>query len=134
MHPRYGMGFNAAHRASSYSGHLSAARSSGSACSSYWRLCQRLRGEIKRPGLSEPQTIRGGNLTRPRAADDFGTIRARMEELRRERAQGQKPGGDPRMAARQTTGAEDLSRREAVRALTGGRHDGERWPRGPSGR
>jgi hypothetical protein len=25
---------------------------------------------------------------RPRAADDFATIRARMEELRRERAQG----------------------------------------------
>jgi hypothetical protein len=27
----------------------------------------------------------GGNVTRPRAADDFATIRARMEELRRER-------------------------------------------------
>jgi hypothetical protein len=27
-------------------------------------------------------------MFRPRAADDFGTIRARMEELRRERAQG----------------------------------------------
>ncbi len=26
-------------------------------------------------------------MTRPRAADDFTTIRARMEELRRERAQ-----------------------------------------------
>ena len=26
-------------------------------------------------------------MTRPRAADDFATIRARMEELRRERAQ-----------------------------------------------
>lgn len=26
-------------------------------------------------------------MTRPRAADDFGVIRARMEELRRERAQ-----------------------------------------------
>jgi hypothetical protein len=26
-------------------------------------------------------------VTRPRAADDFETIRARMEELRRERAQ-----------------------------------------------
>ena len=26
-------------------------------------------------------------MTRPRAADDFSTIRARMEELRRERAQ-----------------------------------------------
>src|SRR2546430_12631442 len=28
----------------------------------------------------------GGNVTRPRAADDFPMIRARMEELRRERA------------------------------------------------
>ena len=27
----------------------------------------------------------GGNATRPRAADDFATIRARMEQLRRER-------------------------------------------------
>jgi len=29
-------------------------------------------------------------VTRPRAADDFATIRARMEELRRERAQASK--------------------------------------------
>jgi hypothetical protein len=29
-------------------------------------------------------------VTRPRAADDFSAIRARMEELRRERAQGSK--------------------------------------------
>jgi len=29
-------------------------------------------------------------VTRPRAADDFATIRARMEELRRERAQAAK--------------------------------------------
>jgi len=28
----------------------------------------------------------GGNVTRPRAADDFAAIRTRMEELRRERA------------------------------------------------
>jgi hypothetical protein len=28
---------------------------------------------------------KGGNVTRPRAADDFATIRARIEELRRER-------------------------------------------------
>jgi len=36
-------------------------------------------------------------VARPRAADDFETIRARMEELRLERAQalaGQKLGGD----------------------------------------
>jgi len=29
---------------------------------------------------------KGGPVTRPRAADDFETIRARMDELRRERA------------------------------------------------
>ena len=29
----------------------------------------------------------GGDVTRPRVADDFAAIRARMEELRRERAQ-----------------------------------------------
>jgi hypothetical protein len=29
----------------------------------------------------------GGNMTRPRAADDFAAIRARIEELRRQRAQ-----------------------------------------------
>jgi hypothetical protein len=34
---------------------------------------------------SEPQE-NGGNVTQPRAADDFPRIRARIEELRRERA------------------------------------------------
>lgn len=35
-------------------------------------------------------------MTRPRAADDFATIRARMEELRRERAQAlKKVSGNP---------------------------------------
>jgi hypothetical protein len=35
-------------------------------------------------------------VNRPRAADDFATIRARMEELRRERAQAlKKEAGDP---------------------------------------
>jgi hypothetical protein len=38
-------------------------------------------------------TNMGGNaVNRPRAADDFATIRARMEELRRER-EGTKPSG-----------------------------------------
>jgi hypothetical protein len=31
------------------------------------------------------QELRYENLTRPRAADDFATIRARIDELRRER-------------------------------------------------
>jgi hypothetical protein len=36
---------------------------------------------------ASPEAGKGGNVTRPRAADDFATIRARIEELRRERAQ-----------------------------------------------
>ena len=35
---------------------------------------------------ARPKNPNGGNVTRPRAADDFAAIRARMEELRRERA------------------------------------------------
>ena len=41
---------------------------------------------MRRPPNST-QADGGGNVTRPRAADDFPTIRARMEELRREREQ-----------------------------------------------
>ena len=37
-------------------------------------------------------------MTRPRAADDFATIRARMEELRRERAQA--PDDEPHHSGR----------------------------------
>jgi hypothetical protein len=39
----------------------------------------------------------GGNVTRPLAADDFSAIRARMEELRRERARLQ-AGDEPHLA------------------------------------
>ena len=38
-------------------------------------------------------------MTRPRAADDFAAIRARMEELRRERTQ-VSPKGEPSVARR----------------------------------
>src|SRR5438309_1973831 len=41
-----------------------------------------------------PDSAKGRNVTRPRAADDFATIRARMEELRRQRTQALK---DPRV-------------------------------------
>jgi hypothetical protein len=34
-----------------------------------------------------PDPSRGDTVSRPRAADDFTTIRARLEELRREREQ-----------------------------------------------
>jgi hypothetical protein len=44
-------------------------------------------GDIGYSGAEEQQE-EGGNVTiRPRAADDFATIRARMEELSRKRAQ-----------------------------------------------
>ena len=36
-------------------------------------------------GLDRSRARRGGNMAQIRAADDFRTIRARMEELRRER-------------------------------------------------
>src|ERR1700730_9103591 len=38
------------------------------------------------PRNTRPTKTRGGRVTRPRAADDFPAIRARTEELRRERA------------------------------------------------
>jgi hypothetical protein len=37
-----------------------------------------------------PRPITGGNVTRPRAADDFAAIHARLVELRREREQASK--------------------------------------------
>jgi hypothetical protein len=48
----------------------------------------------RRPTLGK---ITGGNVTRPRAADDFATIHARLVELRREREKASKqdvPGED----------------------------------------
>jgi len=48
-------------------------------------------------------------VTRPRVADDFATIRARMEELRRERAQALKT--DTREAADHRPDARGLFRR-----------------------
>lgn len=44
-------------------------------------------------------------MTRPRAADDFATIRARMEELRRERGE-----EDRRSAEPQSRGADERPR------------------------
>jgi hypothetical protein len=41
-----------------------------------------------------PEQTRGGPVNRPRAADDFETIRARIDELRRERA-ASPPDRDP---------------------------------------
>ena len=51
-------------------------------------------------------------MTRPRAADDFATIRARIEELRRERAQA------PKTETRETEGR-SLETRGLLRRLDG---------------
>ncbi len=57
--------------------------------------------------------------TRPRAADDFATIRSRMEELRRERAQvvddemNQTPSG-PRLNHQRRTGDTEQERRRLL--------------------
>jgi hypothetical protein len=66
-------------------------------------------------------------VTRPRAADDFATIRARMEELRRERAPGpKKENRDPAPAS----GARSLLKAGESRQ----RLETERWSTGASAR
>ena len=63
-------------------------------------------------------------MTRPRAADDFATIRARMEELRRERAPEPK---NPEAAA--------SGGRSVLKAGDGRqRLENERWSTGSSSR
>src|SRR5260221_14401967 len=44
-------------------------------------------GIVPWPPAKDGVKTEGGNMTRPRAADDFAAIRARIEELRRQRAQ-----------------------------------------------
>jgi hypothetical protein len=62
----------------------------------------------------------GDPVTRPRAADDFATIRARMEELRRER-EGRIAGQDARSARHNLGRSEpDAERRRRERI--------EGWP------
>ena len=59
-------------------------------------------------------------MNRPRAADDFETIRARIEELRRERAAGAEDG-DPRSGKPLSSRSEsDAARRRRARI--------EGWP------
>ena len=67
-------------------------------------------------------------MTRPRAADDFATIRSRMEEIRRERAPvPEKESRDPDAGA---SGSRSLFRSSESRQ----RSDGERWSAGTSSR
>jgi hypothetical protein len=65
------------------------------------RLSGGLARIIRIPSGGEKRRIREEYMTRPRAADDFETIRARMEELRRERAYTSTlpPSKDPRAEA-----------------------------------
>lgn len=67
-------------------------------------------------------------MTRPRAADDFATIRARLEELRRERAQAfKKEARDPDDSV--------LGGRGLLKGTEGRqRLENERWPAGSSNR
>ena len=67
-------------------------------------------------------------MTRPRAADDFATIRARLEELRRERAQ-------PSEKEARASEDDGLGARGLLKG-TDGRHRtaDERWPAGSSSR
>jgi hypothetical protein len=53
----------------------------------------------RRTDHKKKRRIREQHMTRPRAADDFETIRARMEELRRERTYTLPTSKDTRVAA-----------------------------------
>jgi hypothetical protein len=67
-------------------------------------------------------------VTRPRAADDFATIRARMEELRREREPASK--NDSRDTDPGASGGRSLLKVSESRQ----RLDSERWSNGSSSR
>ena len=67
-------------------------------------------------------------MTRPRAADDFATIRARMEELRREREPGSKK--ESRDADPGASGGRSLLKASESRQ----RLESERWSNGSSSR
>ena len=67
-------------------------------------------------------------MTRPRAADDFATIRARMEELRRERAPA--PKKESRDSGAAAAGGRSLLKASDSRQ----RLENERWVSGPSSR
>jgi hypothetical protein len=59
-----------------------------------------------------PALTKGGPVNRPRAADDFETIRARLDELRRERA-ANPPDRDPGQPAPGRGEGESERRRRA---------------------
>ena len=65
-------------------------------------------------------------MTRPRAADDFAIIRARMEELRRERTYTLPPSKDTRAVA-QTSRSFDDERGDPRRPEPQERFEHENW-------
>lgn len=72
-------------------------------------------------------------MTRPRAADDFATIRARLEELRRERAQAfgrETDGNEPGEPNERILGGRGLLKRMEGRQKL----ENERWPAASAGR
>jgi hypothetical protein len=58
---------------------------------------------------------KGRAMTRPRAADDFATIRRRLEQLRHERAE--PPPAEPEMRRDGVAGEVERRRRERVEGL-----------------
>lgn len=65
-------------------------------------------------------------MTRSRAADDFATIRARMEELRRERAQALEGSEEPDNTIQRTRGV--------LKGAESRRCEQNRWPAASSSR
>ena len=56
-------------------------------------------------------------VTRPRAADDFATIRARLDQLRRERDGGTAATGTPLVARPQDSSDSERNRRARIEGL-----------------
>ena len=85
------------------------------------------RGDIRIPSGSEKARIREEHMTRPRAADDFETIRGRMEELRRERTYTLPPSKDTRVVAQTPRGFDDGRGDPARRPELQERFEHENW-------
>src|SRR2546421_7931232 len=90
------------------------------------RQHERERLQIRDLSLLRLGKSEGGDVARPRAADDFTTIRARMEELRRERAQAARK--DASDAEETRSGGRSLLRASDLRQ----RFEQERGPAGSS--
>ena len=69
------------------------------------------------PASSPDGLISKAAVIRPRAADDFATIRARIDELRRERDGGPSVAAQPSAAAKQDGSASERRRRARIEGL-----------------